>query len=222
MRLVLRVSLVGLILCCVCVAGVRAVGGMQPSFIASLFTNADGSPCAPPCLLGIQPDQTPFNAVLELLSAHPTTRDWARTSYWAGQRVTYVGVDASLNVVAGRGGRVRFISLTFDTRYNWESPDVEMLVEANSSSLGDVVAVLGAPPRFQSIGRIMQGVGWSYYVDRGLALQTRREGSRYIDARDVLIGLFVTGNLYQSIGLQQWHGFTGVEAYQVELARTRN
>lgn len=220
MRLVLRLCLGVVLACCVGVVGARAVGGARQSFVSLLFTNPDGSPCSSPCLLGIQPEETPFEAVAAMMDAHAAMQGWDKTYFWRSGRIMFTGQIGSLNIVSGRNGRVHFISLTFDSPGSWDAPP--QAGRRAVVSLGEVVAALGAPPRFQSLGRLTQGVAWSYYAERGLALQTRREDSQFIDVHDVLIGLFVTRNIYQSISQQPWYGFTGVGEYQDELRMTRN
>jgi hypothetical protein len=49
----------------------RLVGKTQPSTVATIFTNADGSPCERPCLFGIRPGVTTYSEALKFLKIHP-------------------------------------------------------------------------------------------------------------------------------------------------------
>lgn len=220
MRLVLRFIVFAVFISSILVAGARLAGGRNPLFIALMFTNADGKPCQPPCAFGIRPEETRIDDVVAVFQAHPLAHYWGVVSHKPGEKVSFSGGGSVVNVVAGRNGLVRFISVTYGTAFGRVPPDETP--EALRATLGQVIAALGVPPRFQSIGRRDQGVAWSYYVERGLALQTRREGSEYINMDDPMIGLFVTTGLQGNLAFsaQQWLGFSNVEDYQAELART--
>lgn len=52
------------------------ISSTQPSALAVLFTNPDGTPCERPCLFGVRPGTTTRNEAIALLKAHPATRNF--------------------------------------------------------------------------------------------------------------------------------------------------
>src|SRR5689334_6507113 len=49
----------------------RRISSTQPSPLAVLFTNPDGTPCERPCLFGIRPGKTTRAEAIRLLKANP-------------------------------------------------------------------------------------------------------------------------------------------------------
>jgi hypothetical protein len=67
----LRLVLVIVTCVCVIIGVVRQVSITQASPLANLFSNADGSPCQMPCMFGVRPGITKFDAALSMLKTHP-------------------------------------------------------------------------------------------------------------------------------------------------------
>src|SRR5688572_7284975 len=85
----------------------RMIGSASadPSQFAILFTNADGSPCEQPCLLGVQPGRMSFSDATSMLEKHPVTRNLKHDNsnagpavyvYFSGQTMT-TRIDSTLN-----------------------------------------------------------------------------------------------------------------------------
>ncbi len=81
------------------VFALRRVGNAQPSPLASLFTNADGTPCEQPCLLGIQPGKLSTEQAVNLLKKHPLMRD---------AQADIVRTDAGVNTLLSANGQGAF------------------------------------------------------------------------------------------------------------------
>lgn len=65
----IRLTLALFVICAVAIFAAHLVGRTQPSPLAALFTNPDGSPCERPCLFGIRPGMPMGEAVI-LLKKH--------------------------------------------------------------------------------------------------------------------------------------------------------
>jgi len=71
MRRLLRLALLLITTCAALILTTRLVGRSQPNPLAVLFTNAAGSPCDHPCLLGVRPGETTVDEAMVLVRQHP-------------------------------------------------------------------------------------------------------------------------------------------------------
>jgi hypothetical protein len=90
----LTLALVGSLI--VLVLTVRLIGNAQPSPLALLFTNADGTPCQQPCLLGVQPGKLSTEQAISLLKKHPLMR---------GVQADIVRTDSGVSTVLKANGQ---------------------------------------------------------------------------------------------------------------------
>jgi hypothetical protein len=109
------------------VAAARLIGNRQgPSTFEQIFTNSDGSLCEIPCVFGIEIGKTTSHKAIDLLKAHPMTRQ------------AYITVDGRTTTIQGTGLYIVF------------REDEHKQIGLNSLTIDDqtlagMIAVLGAP-----------------------------------------------------------------------------
>src|SRR5258708_25645627 len=77
---VLRLALTLIICLALTLVGIRLLSNKYKDSIALLFTNPDGSSCRMPCLFGVRPDDMTIDQPLQVLTAHPLTKNIQRQS----------------------------------------------------------------------------------------------------------------------------------------------
>jgi hypothetical protein len=113
-----------LLLSCALAVG-RTIGIQQPAAHAAYFSAADGTPCATPCLFGVQPTHLALAPIIALLQAHPLTASGDQGLF--NDDLAVFGTDQFTIVVSQASDPVMFVTL------------IEPL------PLGDVLAAFGAP-----------------------------------------------------------------------------
>lgn len=195
-RLIRVLSLVGAVV----LGGLYLIHHLQTPDFTAVFTNPDGSPCQRPCLLGVQPGQTPYHRAIQILQAHPFSRDFAFDT----QRGMFSGPGLSIILFEDEESDLSRIDLvrTSDASLNgW-------------ASLGQVIAVLGVP---DAVGVETTSI-WSYY--RAAAATFGHSGGTqgYVTPDEQFDCLFVFAQpkvMFQSSHPSAWHGFSSVERYHL-------
>jgi len=145
MRKVNILTIVFIVTISLCATIVRIVGAGNRTPFSALFSNADGTPCERPCMLGLRPGFTNFYAADYLLTQHPFIR--GRFHRYADRTsrdlVEYVTTNLRIAISKDGQGRLASISLEFDSRLRSRAPNVVSPLEA--VTFGEVVAILGSP-----------------------------------------------------------------------------
>jgi hypothetical protein len=125
MRRLLR-SLIACNLLLICaLALARTVGAELPAAHAAYFSAADGTPCATPCVFGVQPTHLALPPIIKLLQAHPLTAGGDQGLF--NDDLAVFGTDQFTIVVSQASDPVMFVTLV------------------KPLPLGDVLAAFGAP-----------------------------------------------------------------------------
>lgn len=103
----------------------RAIGAGQSAPFAAYFSAADGTPCATPCIFGVQPTHLALAPIVKLLQAHPLTASGDQGLF--NDDLAVFGTDQLTIVVSQASDPVMFVTF------------IEPL------PLGDVLAALGTP-----------------------------------------------------------------------------
>ena len=216
----LRWTLALLLMFGAAVGAIRLVSGLQTGSFTLLFTQPDGSACERPCLLGVRPGDTTFDAAIALLKTHPVTRDLEfkvinyRMNLFNGRGLTVI-------VLKTPGGNVASIGVQFfpSKFFPSSSPSEESRPASpvQSESFGDVVAFLGPPSAVYSTSS--NDAMWSYYFSDqlivGTVLESPLTGTNRINVRDSVDFIsLVTSRRFQTPGtVAHWFGFTGAGQY---------
>lgn len=103
----------------------RALGAGQHSPYAAYFSAADGTPCATPCLFGVQPTHLALRPIIRLLQAHPLTAQGDQGLF--NDDLAVFGTDQFTVIVSQASDPVMFVTF------------IEPL------PLGEVLAAFGTP-----------------------------------------------------------------------------
>jgi len=189
-----------------------------------MFRNADGSPCATPCLFGIRPGVTPYNEALMILRQHPLTRDLALSPSITNNGVLLNGEGVAVAVRRDAYGVLASVALEINPIHlrsvtNLPYSPLRGLVYA------DMVAALGAPDyvEFSSVG---QGpVVYSYYQAQALRFIHVRpdlEGQERLYPELPLFLVFMNReSLDTRPNLFSWIGYSSLERYFFNAPRTQ-
>ena len=160
----------GLTLCLFLTAvtgGVMLTARREPlSDFARLFmTNPNGSLCRPPCLFGIQPDETSYQSSVAIMKAHPVSKYFvhpmkALMPDWYGQNFNFL-MDTYNSV---RQPTTRATAIYMDFTNEMGKPDAR--VPPLTISAGDVIRYLGNPEKITTRGR----AAWLYYPEHRLTI----------------------------------------------------
>lgn len=113
------------------VISARALGSTHPApALAAWFTQADGKPCAHPCLFGLEPEITPCSEIITLVGAHTSTRAFRSVG------THFEGATFLLMVDCGLDGKISYLSIAPAERFSGARLPF---------SAGDVIRVLGQP-----------------------------------------------------------------------------
>jgi hypothetical protein len=121
------------------VQAARLIGSRQnPLLLAQIVTNPDGSQCKSPCVFGIQNGRTATEQAVNLLKAHPLTRQ------------------ASLDVV---GGKITVQDSKFYAVFHEDGlrhVELDVLALNEQANLANVVVSVGVPEcvEFRGLGSI--------------------------------------------------------------------
>jgi hypothetical protein len=209
-----------------CATIVRLVGAAQPTPFSALFSNADGTPCQRPCMLGLRPGVTNFYAADYLLTQHPFiqgrfTRYADRTSR---DLVEYVARNLRIAIAKDGQGTLASITLDFDPRLRSRAPNVESPLQA--ITFGEVVGLLGAPTLVMSQrGFVTVNPAdriWMYYRNDWMVIINGVAGVERLDMADQSLMLLLLApttfdgvwrNISTSSDFRRWIGFTAFKFY---------
>jgi hypothetical protein len=177
--------------------------------LSGLFTNADGSPCEQPCLLGVRPDMA-YEQALTLLQAHPFT---GKHDIHEGEgirqfdRFTGQEIEVSLTRQLPKYQSVSVSLVRSSDAANGVLKSVEPEVQ-----LGEIVAFLGAPEM-----RVITGE-WAtliYFHGQLLIVSSfRTTHPRSFDPKDPVLNIILMHRIeiYPSFGERAvpWRGFGSV------------
>jgi hypothetical protein len=209
-----------------CATIVRLVGAAQPTPFSALFSNADGTPCQRPCMLGLRPGVTDFYAADFALTQHPFIK--GRFKRYADRTsrdlVEYVTTNLRIAISKDGQGRLASISLEFDPRLRSRAPNVESPLQA--ITFGEVVGLLGGPTLVMSQrGFVTVNPAdriWMYYRNDWLVIINGVTGVERLDMADQsLIFLLLAPNTYDGVwrnistspDFRRWIGFTAFRYY---------
>jgi hypothetical protein len=197
------------------VVAARFVGRTQPSALAVLFTNPDGTVCVSPCLFGVRPGETHASEAIALLEQHPLTRHFSiagRDPYRIqaeGDRIVMISFNQSAD------GLVVDISLAAYVRYGQYHSGAPSI--AGFGALGDLLSIFGAPDFVQLTTGGDPVLG---YAKHGMEIASARArpGLRRMSADDELrrIVLFKAENCSLdafSYMFPRWLGFAHFSRY---------
>lgn len=125
----------------------RLIGNQQPLNVAPLFTNADGTTCQQPCLLGVRPGETNGITAAALLRSHPLTRQFEVISERPFRIEGDAGQIMMISFNEAADGIVDEITLAAFLRYNPDtgSPYSGNVILPPSGVLGDILSQFGSP-----------------------------------------------------------------------------
>lgn len=147
------------------VALARQSGMGNPSPFAPWLTDPEGRPCPQPCVLGIIPGKTEFEAALRMIPAHPLaqTLGFVRDIRGSETLIRFHSAEIEIQVVKQtRGSRVDLI-LLFTSR----------AAAFNPVRLGTLMAMYGTPDRV-SVGD--SELSDLYYDEQRLHIMSLRSG----------------------------------------------
>jgi len=139
----------------------RAIAAQQPSALAEIFTNPDGSPCEMPCMFGVRPGVTTFERALTIFHEHPLTRNLKpptlTTGYSESHALVFVGASGGVILYSDTQSNpvvetmlicfsldaVREYTITLGQEDIPISPSFDRVIQA--AKLGDVLGYLGSP-----------------------------------------------------------------------------
>lgn len=130
-------------------ATARAFGATQTSPYAAYFSAPDGTPCATPCLFGVQPTHLALAPIVKLLQAHPLTAQGDQGLF--NDDLAVFGTDQFTIIVSQASDPVMFVTL------------LEPL------PLGEVLAAFGAPET-TFFERTRRGINQTLLCDGGRLL----------------------------------------------------
>jgi hypothetical protein len=179
------------------------IGGTRSLHFAILFTNPDGTPCQRPCLFGVRPGKTPYDTAIKLLQLHPFTSRFEPDI----ERGVFSGPGMSIIVFEDDRNYVSRIDLV-------RTPDASL---GSWASLGEVVAVLGAP---EVVGVETDSIR-SYYLAASMTFFHSGNTDGYVSLDDRFDCLFVFAHPLKAPwepSWAAWKGFTRVERYRAAMA----
>ncbi len=206
--------------------GARAVGNEHSLTFDSLFTNADGTPCGFPCMLGVQPSETLFVDALRIVREHPLVRGQLLTERVDGNLIELIGVDITVVLLRDRRGELALISVhtePFNTvivpaeRFSQTYTRIESL-----GKLGDVLARFGIPAHVL-VPRRSANMARLFYPQHGMVITGQvggRDGGTHVQVADEVqyIGISAADwyrDSWQGLTFSAttWHGFSRAMRY---------
>jgi hypothetical protein len=181
--------------------GVQLSAKMQPSHLAMLFTNPDGTPCKRPCLFGIRPGETPYEPAIRLLQTHPLTRSFESDTdrgVFSGQGISIIVFLSDSNLVS----RIDLIRTSDSADVSW-------------GTLGEVVAVLGPP---QLVG-VDAGSTRTYYLADSMMFFHSPGVADRVSVDERFDCLLVYGHRFELPDqfLASWQGFSSFQRYHTHM-----
>jgi hypothetical protein len=204
---VIRVTIGVMSLLLAVIVGVRTVSAVQNSPLVALFSAPDGSPCAPPCLFGVRPGETPFNDAVILLKQHPLLRGSEEQLVFGGaglQSIGFTGIGIHVTVQEDRNKRIEHISIEI-------APENVLIPIA---SMGDTVAFLGTPDFvFIDYWSYVGPLSWVYYHQKNLII-INHQRSISVTIEDPAVRIYSqAAPLKELTGSMPWQGFTTIDRY---------
>ncbi|RMF48949.1 MAG: hypothetical protein D6749_14370 [Chloroflexota bacterium] len=145
--------LIGLNLCSALlvalIVAARLIGAQSESPYVAYFSAADGTPCATPCLFGVQPTHLALQPIIKLLQAHPLTASGDQGLF--NEDLAVFGTDQFTVVVSQASDPVMFVTLLAPL------------------PLGEVIGALGTP-KFGFLERTRRGLSQTLLFAEGLLL----------------------------------------------------
>lgn len=189
---------------------------LPPTPYALLFTLPNGTPCSRPCLFGARAGETSYQAALDLLTAHPLTRDLVRRDRVSTMAAMFEGVEMIVEVQGDAHGKLLQISLHIEPSYTQrlrsQTTQLPALPEAllKGGTMGETFAAIGAPDYVRlDGGRELR----LYYQFDGLTFYFRRSNER-LNPQDGLTSVFMYSlSAPETASMLRWIGFTSSERY---------
>jgi hypothetical protein len=224
--LLLIVSLSGLIL------AIRGIGKVQPDPIAVLFTNPDGSACKIPCLLGVRTGGMTIGESLQVLEAHPLTRNMQQQTF-KHDGVPYgvvLSADGLMIEIRTLGpykdASVQVDSIAFTSIPNetpllaLPEPEPRLAAAQAAMTAGGVFLYFGRPDEvyFPAYGSGGEADLLMTFGEKGLMAYNRLEVYPYsrrarMDVNGALDSLLVYSLVPRTRGNYPWFGFVPVRSY---------
>jgi hypothetical protein len=154
----------------------RFLGAAGPSTAQMLFTDAEGVPCVGLCLLGARPGEDSLEAAVQRIRRHPLLIGHIVNDRTATQVVELIAPDVAVILWGDRLGKLAGVSLRFETAAGRILTPAEITRLRNAPSLvgarlsvGDMMALFGAPPKVQ-IGYRGQGTVRMFFPTEGVLI----------------------------------------------------
>jgi hypothetical protein len=202
----------GVIVGCVLFAGAAvAAPRLVADPAALIFTTPDGSRCEALCLFGIEVGETSYEEAIDLLEAHPLTRDMERADSLGRNGTIFRSPNVAVGLTRDAYGRLVTIDMAFEPQR--AARKHESASQIDHLQLGQLVAAFDAPNYVElSDFGIGHGVR-AYFADRMQVVASRVDEER-INPYDIVRYVFVySNNLTVRPGMYAWRGFVSYDPY---------
>lgn len=185
--------------------------------LATWLTDAEGQPCATPCVLGVEPGITSFDQALRMVKLHPLTR--SMSMYYADRvEVLFLSDDIRLGLIRDTDGLVYSIHLEPQRRDFFTAKPGEPTLRLR---LGDLINEIGLPNAFQLREGRYGPVDVSTYFEHNLVVINHRGGTT-LSPFDPFIYIFMyradAGNIFRpNAYLPTWRGFIHQSRYREQV-----
>lgn len=210
MSRLIRLALLLIVACTALIFAAQMIGSVRPNPLSGLFTNADGTPCERPCLLGVRPGETTMGKAVALIRQHPLVRSTGALEAVRAPTSGLILHNAALVVSLDKDDRDRVGRIRLYGPNGLPSGDTP----AHRIIMGDTLAWLGTPSTTRIITANQPPIKYSvqlFYEQQQLYVVGR------ITTGSSLLRLD-TGGLLEAIGLYEDAWFSGPFAYEQSKA----
>lgn len=201
MSRLLRLTIALTMLCVTAILAIKAFGSSQLNPVSEWFTNVNGSPCALPCLFGIQPGITSYEDALNIIATHPATHSMQPDSRNNALTASFGNEHLCVTFWRNDTDRVDGIILSTEDCYSVPRTDPQEL------ELGQLMTILGVP---ESVELGENGISPDYYffLDGSLYFQAWNTSHSCTVSPSMNYELLALGiSDSRDLPLPEWRGF---------------